>query len=70
MQPPPRRRWAGGERPWLTCSQLQCLEHIVPSDRIALSWSTNAPAISEIYEMEAQRTEDRLGEARICREHG
>lgn len=54
----------------MTCSQLQRLEHIVPSDRVALSWSTNAPAVSEIYEMEAQRTEDRLGDARVCREHG
>jgi spore photoproduct lyase len=46
------------------------LEGIAPSDRVALSWSINAPEVADLYEMGAKQAEDRIRDARICRERG
>ena len=48
----------------------QYLEGVAFSDRVALSWSINAPAVAALYEMGARQAEDRLRDARICRERG
>lgn len=48
----------------------QYLDGITPSDRIALSWSVNAPAVAHVYEMGARQAQARLRDARFCRERG
>jgi spore photoproduct lyase len=48
----------------------QHIRGIVPSNSIVFSWSVNAPAVAEIYEMGARQTEDRLFDALALREAG
>src|ERR1700722_9486524 len=46
------------------------LHGVEPTDRVILSWSINAPEVSEIYEMGAKQANARIKDARLCREAG